>query len=230
MYLKKSPFSVACCMILPLETLPTPEIRVGKRFTSGFFCLQTKHLALWVFLNMGFHGEALLAPRPTPKLEDHPLSAVRDCLFNLFAATLHIGGRSSIHNVRTSHAVVTGTHFSHGCLGMCPLCIKIVQLPLCSRVWALCERLVLCLCMQSVWHHINLCCFSPLLHSSYKFALTHRLNHFPYHMQHSLKVLPALNCSVDFSNEICLEMLFSRKASSDSVSLVIKSVLNMECF
>ena len=36
---------------------------------------------------MGFHGEALLAPRPTPKLEDHPSSAVRDCLFNLFAAT-----------------------------------------------------------------------------------------------------------------------------------------------
>jgi hypothetical protein len=32
----------------------------------------------------------LLAPRPTPKLEDHPLSAVRDCLFNVFAATLHI--------------------------------------------------------------------------------------------------------------------------------------------
>jgi hypothetical protein len=29
----------------------------------------------------------LLAPRPTPKLEDHPLSAVRDCLFNIFAAT-----------------------------------------------------------------------------------------------------------------------------------------------
>jgi hypothetical protein len=32
----------------------------------------------------------VLAPRPTPKLEDHPLSAVRDCLFNIFAATLHI--------------------------------------------------------------------------------------------------------------------------------------------
>jgi len=28
---------------------------------------------------MGFHGEALLAPRPSPKLEDHPLSAVRNC-------------------------------------------------------------------------------------------------------------------------------------------------------
>jgi hypothetical protein len=36
-----------------------------------------------------FHGEELLAPCPTPKLEDHPLSAVCDCLFNIFAATLH---------------------------------------------------------------------------------------------------------------------------------------------
>jgi len=59
---------------------------------------------------MGFHGEALLAPGPNPKLEDHPLSALRDCLFNLFTATLHIGGRSSILNLRTRHAVVTGTH------------------------------------------------------------------------------------------------------------------------
>jgi hypothetical protein len=37
-----------------------------------------------------FYGEELLAPRPTPKLEDHRLSAVRDCLFIIFAATLHI--------------------------------------------------------------------------------------------------------------------------------------------
>jgi len=35
------------------------------------------------------HGEELLAPRPTPKLEDHPVSSVRDCLFNIFVATLH---------------------------------------------------------------------------------------------------------------------------------------------
>jgi len=53
-----------------------------------------------------FYGEELLAPRPTPKLEDHPFSVVRDCLF---AATLHTGGRSSIH-----HAVVTETHLSWG--------------------------------------------------------------------------------------------------------------------
>jgi len=37
-----------------------------------------------------FYGEELLVPIPTPKLEDHPLSAVRDCSFNIFAATLHI--------------------------------------------------------------------------------------------------------------------------------------------
>ena len=61
-----------------------------------------------------FYCEKLLAPRPTPKLEDHPLSTVRDCLFNIFAATLHIGGRSSIRNLRTRHAVVTGTRLSHG--------------------------------------------------------------------------------------------------------------------
>ena len=42
------------------------------------------------------------------------MSAVCDCLFNIFAATLLIGGRSSIRNPRTRHAVVTGTHLSHG--------------------------------------------------------------------------------------------------------------------
>ena len=62
------------------------------------------------FLTGVFHGEALLAPRPSPKLEDHPSSAVRYCLFNIFAATLLIGGHSSIRNLRTRHAVVTGTH------------------------------------------------------------------------------------------------------------------------
>jgi hypothetical protein len=55
------------------------------------------------------YGE-LLAPGPTFKLEGHPLSAVRDCLFNIFAVALHTEGRSSIRNLRTRHAVVTGTH------------------------------------------------------------------------------------------------------------------------
>jgi hypothetical protein len=35
------------------------------------------------------NGEELLAPCPTPKPEDHHLSTVHDCLFNIFAATLH---------------------------------------------------------------------------------------------------------------------------------------------
>jgi hypothetical protein len=46
---------------------------------------------LWYFVtSFIFYGEELLAPRPTPELEDHSLSAVRDCLFKIFAATLHI--------------------------------------------------------------------------------------------------------------------------------------------
>jgi len=50
-----------------------------------------------------FYGEGLSAPRPTPKLEDHPLSAVRDCLFNIVTATL----RTRRTSLRTRHAVVT---------------------------------------------------------------------------------------------------------------------------
>ena len=63
---------------------------------------------------ISFYDEELLATPSALKLEDHLLSAVRDCLFNLFAATLHIGGRSSIRNLRTRRAVVTGNHLSHG--------------------------------------------------------------------------------------------------------------------
>ena len=58
---------------------------------------------------ISFYGEESLATRPAPKLEDQPLSDVRDCLSNIFAATLHIGGCSSIRNLRTRHVVVTGT-------------------------------------------------------------------------------------------------------------------------
>jgi hypothetical protein len=38
-----------------------------------------------------FHCEELLAPRPT--LKDHPLLALRDCLFNIFAAASVPGSR-----------------------------------------------------------------------------------------------------------------------------------------
>jgi hypothetical protein len=38
------------------------------------------------------YGEGLLAPRPTPKLEGHPLSPVRGCLFIIFAQLPSIAG------------------------------------------------------------------------------------------------------------------------------------------
>ena len=51
----------------------------------------------------------MLASRPTLELKYHPFLAIRDCLFNIFAATLHVGGRSSIRNLWTRNAVLTGT-------------------------------------------------------------------------------------------------------------------------
>jgi hypothetical protein len=36
-----------------------------------------------------FYGEEFLATLPTPKLEDQPLLAVRDWLFDIFTAALH---------------------------------------------------------------------------------------------------------------------------------------------
>jgi len=40
-----------------------------------------------------FQGGELVAPRSTPKPQDHPLLTARDCLFNTFAATSVSGGR-----------------------------------------------------------------------------------------------------------------------------------------
>ena len=50
-----------------------------------------------------------LASRPASKLEDHNLSAVREFLFNIFAASRHTGVRSSIRKLtaRRDSAVFT---------------------------------------------------------------------------------------------------------------------------
>jgi len=61
---------------------------------------------------VSFDGEELSAPPPNPKMEDHLLSAVRNCLFNIFTSTPYIGGRSSFRYLRTRHAVVTETQLS----------------------------------------------------------------------------------------------------------------------
>jgi len=54
-----------------------------------------------------FKELTFLGPRPNHKLKQHPLSVVRDCLFNMFAP---YGVLFSIRNLRTRHALVTGTH------------------------------------------------------------------------------------------------------------------------
>jgi len=54
-----------------------------------------------VFLRPG-----VVRPRPSPTLEDHPLSVVLHCLFNIFSAV------SSIRNQRPRHVMVTGTHLT----------------------------------------------------------------------------------------------------------------------
>jgi hypothetical protein len=85
--------------------IPFPLLRSYQRISP---CVRHQ----FVFCNkIHFYGE-LLAPRPAPKLEDHPLSALRNCLFSVFAPTrtVRIGGRSSIRKLTTRRAVGTGTH------------------------------------------------------------------------------------------------------------------------
>ena len=59
-----------------------------------------------------FYSEELLVPCLIPKLEGHLFLAVRDALCDIpiRAAVLHVGGLSSIRNLRTRHAVVARIH------------------------------------------------------------------------------------------------------------------------
>ena len=57
-------------------------------------------LTIPLFTAKSFQHLAQLSTR-----EDRPLSVVGDCIFNIFAATLHIWGRSFIHNPRTRYAM-----------------------------------------------------------------------------------------------------------------------------
>jgi len=100
-----------CCAMFPLETLPPPRDPSGGVVYLRIVLPPEQASRMCVFLNHFFYREGLLASRPPPQLQDHPSSAVRDCLFNLIASTLIIGSRSSIRNLRTRHAVVTGTHY-----------------------------------------------------------------------------------------------------------------------
>ena len=92
-----------------LEDGSACHLSLSSAHTSG--SIQVWDTSLY-FITWLFYGEELFAPHPTPKLEYYPLLSDCNCVFNIIAATLHIGGRSSIRNLRTLHAVVTGTHLS----------------------------------------------------------------------------------------------------------------------
>ena len=92
-----------------------PAFYGTRRFITAFTRVHYLSLpwAVWTFRNkITFLRGVIVSTSPNPKLQDRPLSAVRDCLFNIFTTTFLIGGRSSIRELRTRHAVVTGTHLS----------------------------------------------------------------------------------------------------------------------
>jgi hypothetical protein len=85
---------------------PFPLLRSYQRISSV-----PKHH--FVFRHCAsFYFEGLLAPCPNPKLENHPLCNVRDCLFNIFPATLRIRNISFIRNLCTRQTIVTATQLS----------------------------------------------------------------------------------------------------------------------
>jgi len=72
---------------------------------------------MYLFHNKAhYYGEELLATRSTPKLEDNPLLTVHECLFNIFAATHHIGSLYSIRNHRTCRKYTRLLLFLHDIL------------------------------------------------------------------------------------------------------------------
>jgi hypothetical protein len=152
MSLISSPFSVdvpAYCLMHPLETLPPRRSEWGSNLAPDCF-VSRGSISRMYFVTKVFYGEELLTPRPTPKLEDHPMSAVRDCLFNIFAVTLHIEGRSSIRNPRMRHTVVTGAHLSHGVREIRGrIRAKNMSCRCCRKQWTRCGMLF-----------VNFCCYS----------------------------------------------------------------------
>ena len=55
---------------------PSQLLRLHQSISPG------PKLTLWLFHKLKrFYGDELLAPRPTPKLEDHPLSAIASSIY-----------------------------------------------------------------------------------------------------------------------------------------------------
>ena len=108
--------------------------------TSGLILVWDTRL---YFITWLFYGEELFAPLPTPKLEYYPLLSDCNCVFNIFAATLHIGDRPSIRIMWMWHTVVTGTHLSW---------------PYCILWWIYCNKWFI-KCIVSMYNK-HYCCLS----------------------------------------------------------------------
>jgi hypothetical protein len=62
--------SFVCCAMFPLETLPPGDPSGGVVYLRTVLSPEQAS-RMWVFMNIIFYRDGLLAPRPTPKLEDH---------------------------------------------------------------------------------------------------------------------------------------------------------------
>jgi hypothetical protein len=69
---------------------------------------------LWHFVTNCFLRWGVVSPRLTSTVDDHPLSAVRHCLFNIWGYPPYLEAVSSIRNLRTHHAMVTKRPTQHG--------------------------------------------------------------------------------------------------------------------
>ena len=75
----------------PLLSQINPALAPASHFFTLFQMTSLCPMLYEMFRQMvSFYGDELLSPHPTTKLEDHLSSAVRDCLFSILAATLHI--------------------------------------------------------------------------------------------------------------------------------------------
>jgi len=96
-----------------------------------------QEFSIWTFCNMiHFYGEEMLAPRPTPKLEDHPVSAVRlyVCVWETARAPIPVAAWSKAQFYSHSPAAIVGSNPTggHGCLSVvsvvyCPVEVSVTD-------------------------------------------------------------------------------------------------------
>ena len=85
---QSSPYSPS--HFLQIHSIPCAKSQVRFPLLELYHRISPSPSPCEMFRNLRFYVEELLALRPTSKLNDHPLSAVRDCLFGIFAATFHM--------------------------------------------------------------------------------------------------------------------------------------------